>query len=230
MTYTKDDIVVVINNRNRLTTTKKMVEKLLELNNDEKIIICDNRSSYPPLLKWYNKIKDYVDVRINNNEGHLAIWATRLHEELGNFFVYTDSDIELNPDFPYDWKQKMLSYIKNYRIEKVALALRIDDIPDEYRYKNQVRKNEGRWWLNEVEPHVYEADTDTTFFMMKNTGDNQYKSLRLAHPNMIARHMPWYINLDELDVEERYYLDNHESKFHTQYTIQHINPLKFTDI
>jgi glycosyltransferase involved in cell wall biosynthesis len=223
-------IEVVINNRNRLTTTKELVENLLRLNPDEKIIIIDNGSKYPPLLDWYNNIRSYVDVRMNKNDGHLAVWATRLWEELGEYFVYTDSDIQVNPEFPVDWKEIMLDYGKKYDVIKVALALRLDDIPNHYRYKNQVLRNEARWWLNQLEPDVYTADTDTTFSLIKNNGDNCYNSVRLAHKNLIARHVPWYYNLDTLNEEERYYLENHEARFHTQYTIQHVHPNKFLDI
>ena len=92
---------VVINNRNRLTTTKNMVDKLLELNADEQIIIIDNGSTYPPLLEWYNNINNpNVAVHFEKNEGHLALWATQLDKQLGEYFVYTDSDIILPDEFP----------------------------------------------------------------------------------------------------------------------------------
>lgn len=223
------DIKIVINNRNRLGTTKKMVEQLLLLNPDEKIIILDNDSTYPPLLNWYKKINDRVEIHLYPNEGHLAIWATGLYRELGRFFVYTDSDIELNENFPHDWKTRMFEAWLKYE-KKVALAIRTDDIPNYYRYKNQVIRNEARWWLNEIEPNMYEADTDTTFFLMENFGDNQYSSVRMAHPDMICRHVPWYIDLKNLDIEEKYYLENLGTRVTTQYSKQHIEPEKYNDI
>jgi hypothetical protein len=224
-----DSIKVVINNRNRLTTTKKMVEKLLLLNPKEKIIIIDNGSTYAPLLNWYDEIKDRVDIRLGTNEGHLALWAIGLFKELGDYFIYTDSDIELNEHFPIDWKHIMYNTWQEYK-KKVALGLRIDDLPDHYRYKYQVIRNEGRWWLNEVEQNVFEADTDTTFFLMKNTGDNEYRSVRLARPDLIARHVPWYDNIENLSEEEKYYLDNLGERVTTQYSKQHLEPHKYTDI
>lgn len=226
---------VVINNRNRLTTTANMVEKLLLLNPIEHIVIIDNDSTYPPLLEWYEYIannprfRGKVDIVYAKNEGHLAIWATELYKDLGEFFVYTDSDIELNADFPMDWKEIMLNTWKKYQC-KVALALKIDDLPDHYRYKNQVIRNEGRWWLEEVEQNVYKADTDTTFFLMQNIGDNRYDSVRLARPDLIARHSAWYINIDKLDEEEKYYLANLGERVTTQYSKQHLDPQKYTDI
>jgi len=231
---------VVINNRNRLTTTKNMVDKLLELNPDEQIIIIDNGSTYPPLLNWYKAMSPYdysnnVYVRFFGNEGHLALWATKIDKELGEYFVYTDSDIILPDDFPTEWKLIMFNLIRWYSgiYDKIALAIHIDDLPEHYRYKNQVIRNEARWWLEkhdtEMLNYLYKADTDTTFAMMRNFGDNCYKSLRIARPDMMCKHHGWYLDLDNLDEEEKYYLDHLENKT-TQYSKQHKNPELFTDL
>jgi len=222
-------IPIVINNRDRFTTTKNLVEKLLLSDTNEKIIILDNGSTYTPLLNWYDFVSSKIEVRYYENEGHLALWATGLYKELGEYFVYTDSDIELDTNLPQDWKERMLGYCQKYET-KVAMALRIDDLPNHYKYKNQVIRNEGRWWLKQIEPDIYEADTDTTFFMMRNTGDNQYKSLRIAKSGFMCRHHPWYLNLDNLDPEEKYYLDHVGERVTTQYTKQHKNPNEYGDI
>jgi hypothetical protein len=223
-------IPIVINNRNRLTTTKKMVEKLLSINSDEHIIIIDNASTYQPLLNWYEEIKGKVDVRKVSNHGHLALWGIGLYKELGDYFIYTDSDIELNDDFPLDWKQVMLNTLEKYNYKKVALAICIDDLPDHYRYKNQVVRNEGRWWLNEIENGLFEADTDTTFSLLKNFADNCYESLRIARKDLICRHSAWYLNLENLDEEEKYYLDNLGERVSTQYSKQHKDKEQYNDI
>lgn len=229
---------VVINNRNRLTTTKNMVEKLIELNEDEQIVIIDNGSTYTPLLEWYeiitNNVYLNVSVLFEKNEGHLALWATQLDKKLGEYFVYTDSDIVLPNEFPKEWKLIMYHLIKLHdSYDKIALALHIDDLPEHYRYKNQVKRNEARWWLEKYDSkifdYLYKADTDTTFAMMRNFGDNCYKSLRISRPDMMARHHGWYLDLDNLDEEERYYLDNLENTT-TQYSKQHRNPELYNDI
>jgi hypothetical protein len=123
----------------------------------------------------------------------------------------------------------MLKLWEKYR-KKIALAIRIDDLPNHYRYKNQAIRNEGRWWLKEIENDVYEADTDTTFFLIQNFGDNQYNSVRIAYDNMICRHTAWYLDLDDLSEEEKYYLDNLGSRVTTQYSKQHLEPEKYTDV
>jgi glycosyltransferase involved in cell wall biosynthesis len=218
---------VVINNRNRLTTTKNMVEKLLQLNPNEEIIIIDNGSTYPPLLEWYKTIN--VDVRYEKNEGHLALWATQLDKQLDDFFIYTDSDIILNENFPLDWKEIMYNVHLKYEYKKIALGIRIDDLPEYYRYKNQVIRNEGRWWLEAVDDYLFKADTDTTFSFMENFFDNCYPSLRITRTDMICRHHGWYLDLDNLDNEEKYYLDHLENTT-TQYSKQHKNPELYNDI
>jgi glycosyltransferase involved in cell wall biosynthesis len=207
-----------------------MVDKLLLLNSDEEIIILDNGSTYPPLLDWYDGLQGIVEVRMLGNEGHLAFWGIGMDKEVGDYFVYTDSDLELSPDLPKNWKEVLFDLINRYEINKVGLAIRIDDLPDHYRYKNQVRRNEGRWWLQEVEEGVYKADTDTTFALYRNIHDNCYESLRVAKNGFSCKHIPFYLDLNNLDEEERYYLENHDLNKTTQYTKQHIEPNKFTDI
>jgi glycosyltransferase involved in cell wall biosynthesis len=221
---------IIINNRNRLTTTKNMVEHLLSLNKNQEIIILDNDSTYDPLIKWYKEVEDKIDIRYLKNEGHLAVWSTGIYKELGDYFIYTDSDLELNLNMPYSYQIFMYNLMQKYEINKIALGIKINDLPDHYRYKNQVIRNEGRWWLEEVEPDIYKADTDTTFSLMRNIGDNMYKSLRICKPDFICKHVPFYIDLENLDEEEKYYIENIGERVTTQYTKQHKEPKKYTDV
>jgi len=221
---------IIINNRNRLTTTKNMVEHLLSLNKNQEIIILDNDSTYDPLIKWYKEVEDKIDIRYLKNEGHLAVWSTGIYKELGDYFIYTDSDLELNLNMPYSYQIFMYNLMQKYEMNKIALGIKINDLPDHYRYKNQVIRNEGRWWLEEVEPDIYKADTDTTFSLMRNIGDNMYKSLRICKPDFICKHVPFYIDLENLDEEEKYYIENIGERVTTQYTKQHKEPKKYTDV
>ena len=209
---------VVINNRNRLTTTKKLVEDLLE-RNTKQIIIIDNESTYPPLLEWYDTVPKEVEVLRFHNEGHLALFGTGLVNKIEeDWCFYTDSDIQLNPNMPKDYQQIMLELGLKYGIDKISLALDISDLPHWYMFKDQVIRNEGRWWLDEVEKNVYRADTDTTFSLNKKV--DQFQSLRMAG-DFTSKHMPWYLDLDNIDEEEQYYLDNCADNKLTQYTKQH---------
>lgn len=225
------NIKVFINNRDRLTTTKNIVEHLLLLNANQQITIIDNGSTYPPLLDWYKSIKGYVKVDLQENKGHLAFWHHGYDKIAGKHFVYTDSDLILNPSMPKNWSDVMLDVMTRYGVRKTSLALEINDLPDCYEFRKQVVRNESRWWLQPINDPFYElyyADTDTTFSLFENFNDNCYKSVRIAG-NFTAKHAPWYIDLDNLNEEERYYLDNLDVRFNTQYSKQHLNPNQFPD-
>lgn len=213
-----NNLTVVINNRNRFTTTKKLVEDLLERNTTS-IWIIDNESTYSPLLDWYETVPTEVKILKYHNVGHWALWATGIVNDIKeDWCFYTDSDIELNPLMPTDYQQQMLDLAIKYNIDKIGLALAIDDIPENYQLREQVIRNENNWWLQEVEPNVYRADTDTTFCLIKKV--DQYTSLRIAG-NFTCRHVPWYHDLNNLDEEEQYYIDHISTSLITQYSRQH---------
>lgn len=225
------NIEVFINNRDRLTTTKKMVEHLLLLNPNQPITIIDNGSTYLPLLDWYESIRSYVKVDLHENKGHLAFWHHKYDKIAGRYFVYTDSDLTLNPLMPKNWVEVMFDVMSRYSVRKVSLALEIDDLPSTYEFRNQVIRNESRWWLQRIQDPFYKlyfADTDTTFSLLENFHDNCYQSVRIAD-NFTAKHAPWYIDLQNLDEEEKYYLNNLDVRFNTQYSKQHLNPNQFPD-
>ena len=209
---------VVINNRDRLSTTRRLVEDLLQRNTEE-IWIIDNASTYPPLLDWYNNLPKEVEVFKYDNCGHLALFSTGLIDTINeDWCFYTDSDIQLNPNMPTNYQQIMYEYSLALNSKKISLALDISDLPDHYMFKQQVLRNEHRWWHNEVLPNVYEAHTDTTFSL--NNKVDQYDSFRLAD-NFTSKHIPWYLDLNNLDEEEQYYIDNCSDHRATQYTKQH---------
>lgn len=221
---------VIINNRNRLTSTKNMVEHLLRLNSNQEIIILDNESAYQPLIDWYKTIDQKVDIRYLQNEGHLALWSTGIYKEIGDYFIYTDSDIEPNPNLPDDYQLVMYNLMQKYEINKIAFAIAVNDLPNHYKYKNQVIRNESRWWQEQVEPNIYKADTDTTFALMRNIHDNTYTSLRVARPDFICKHVPFYLDLENLDQEEAFYIQNCGERVTTQYTKQHKHKNEYNDV
>jgi hypothetical protein len=69
-----------------------MVEKLFELNGSSDITIIDNASTYEPLLKWYDEVKN--DVKIIRHEGNHGPWVfftSNLWSTIdSDFYVYSD--------------------------------------------------------------------------------------------------------------------------------------------
>lgn len=204
------NVPIIINNFNRLSSTKKLVEDLLRYKCTN-IYILDNKSTYVPLLSWYNTISDKINIiRLDQNIGHLAIWHPNVFNQFKNTpYIYTDSDIELNPSMPENWINVMLELMRKHQ-KKISLALSIEDIPDHYLLKEKAIDNELRWWVERVKEEsveMYYADTDTTFSLYPENTGHHYPSIRVAG-DFTCKHTPWYLNCNCLNEEEVYYLNS----------------------
>jgi hypothetical protein len=197
---------------NRLTTTKKMVEDLFRLNGNAKINIIDNASTYPPLLAWYDEIKN--DVNIIRQQVNLGPWTffysghfSRCEED---FYIYSDADLELNPNMPSNWQEMMMEYYKKYNA-KASLVLRLDDVV-ESEMKESILNHQNVCWYPTEEENVYRAITDMTFSFDAKTAGYRYDSVRIGG-DLACRHMPWYLDLNNLPEEEKYYLKSLDNKY-----------------
>ena len=221
---------IYLTNMNRLTTTKKMVEDLFKLNGNAKINIIDNASTYPPLLEWYKEIKK--DINIIYNSTNLGPWTFFYSGHFSNcpedHYIYSDADLELNSNMPYNWQEIMLEYINKYQ-RKSSLALRIDDVSDDYEFKNKILEHQNICWYESGEPDIYRAITDMTFSMDKKSNGYRYESMRLGGKFM-CRHIPWYVDLKNIDEEEKYYLEHINRDFKDAlYSSLHYDKLKNTN-
>jgi hypothetical protein len=201
-------IPIVINNFNRLSCLKRLI-KSLKIRGYSNIIILDNDSSYPPLLDWYkNECKERV-VFLDKNLGHKALWSCDLIKEIGgDYFVYTDPDLELIEDCPEDFLYQMLCKLKKkVKGQKVGLSLKIDDIPDCYKFRDDVIKNESRFYES-MEDGMYLADLDTTFAIHEPYAEGGFVddmiTYRMPYP-IQCRHLPWYEDSDKPSEEDLYY-------------------------
>jgi hypothetical protein len=202
------DTPIIINNFNRLTSTRNMYE-FLQSRNFTRIIILDNNSNYPPLLKWYDTLDSEV-VRFKDNMGAYCLFDSgylkTIHAE---YLVYSDSDIELNPQMPDDFLVVMKNLLLKYDMKKIGLALRIDDVPKEC-YRNFFTGSiewEKQFWIHELDKDVYSALVDTTFCLIRNPQDHALQALRIAG-TFTARHLPWYQNYSSLNEEEKYFVEH----------------------
>lgn len=205
-------IPIIIISYNRLHDLKKLVSFLVEKKH-KKIIIADNQSTYPPLIEYYNEIKDKVTVRImDKNYGHLVFWLNKgLFNEYGKgYYIVTDSDIIPNDKLPHDYLGQMMTVLKKYKeITKAGFALRIDDIPDTYTQKQYVLDWEKQFWVKEIEKDIFDAPLDTTFALYtpqyRYFYSTFYNAVRMAG-DYTARHGGWYTDSQNLSDEEKYYL------------------------
>lgn len=169
------------------------------------IHILDNASTYPPLLSWYENCPFKVE-RVANLQG-LALWNSGFINKFPqeSWIAYSDSDLELNPETPQDFISQMINLATKYGREKVGLALEREDIPEDSEYRIGTKSWEAKYWQNQLEPNVYDAEVDTTFAVIRVGQPFQYSSLRVAG-DFTARHLPWYTDFNNLDEEELYYL------------------------
>lgn len=204
-------IPIIIINYNRLADLEKLVFYLLELNH-KNIVIVDNNSTYPPLLEYYERIKNKVTIkRMDKNYGHLVFWLNKdLYNEYSKgYHIVTDSDILPNINLPDDYiRQMMVVLDKHNEVTKVGFALRIDDLPEYYSQKKKVIDWESQFWANKISENIYKANLDTTFAIYPPRYtylyDNFYNALRMGG-NFTARHAGWYIDSENLTDEEKYY-------------------------
>lgn len=198
---------IVINCRDRLTTLRSLIQWLTS---DEplRIILLDNNSSYQPLLDFYNST-DLEVVRLSENLGPYALWKSGICDQLQlrGRVVYTDADVVPSSTIGVqDTLDALHAGLDAYkRVSKVGLSLKIDDLPDSYKLKDQVIHWEHRFWTTPISDSAYIAPIDTTFALYRDiSAPFSYSAIRLAPP-YVARHLPWYVDSLQPDDEELYY-------------------------
>ncbi len=211
-------IPVFINNYNRLTTTKKLVNDLKKRGYSN-IHILDNDSTYPPLLEYYKTTEAKVHF-LGKNIGSKAYWKSGLWlKYLTKYYAYTDSDITLKEECPDDFLEYFHKLLIKYpKTHKVGFSLQIDNLPDTYHNKNKVVNWESKFYEQEIEQNVFIAPIDTTFalykpFNKKGSRDYSILVLRTGAPYQ-AKHMPWYIDSNNLDSEEQFYINSLTTRTH----------------
>lgn len=203
---TPKDTPLIINNFNRLEYLKQLLA-WLEKAGMKRVFILDNASSYPPLLEFYRNCK-YPAFILDENVGHTAFWDTNFALLFKNqHYILSDPDVVPIEECPLNVIEYFYKLLDKYpEITKVGFGLKIDDLPDHYSRKKEVVEWEKQFWKEEIEPGVYKADIDTTFALYRpNTWYQQKgKTLRTGYP-FFMKHLPWYINDENLNQEENFF-------------------------
>lgn len=206
---------VIINNFNRLSFLKQQLQKLKELGY-RNIYIIDNKSTYDPLLQFYKNSEEKI-FYLDQNVGFLALWRTIIYEYFkDDYYIYTDSDIVPSEECPRDFIHHFKNLLDKYKdVDKVGFGLKINDLPTCYRRRAEVQEHEKEFWTNTPEKDVYSAMIDTTLalYRPKKKGGYWLKALRTGG-NYTARHLPWYVDSENLSEEELYYLKNIKTNTH----------------
>jgi hypothetical protein len=197
---------VVINNYNRLGYLERQLA-WLEDAGFRRILILDNASTYPPLIEFYRRTKHEV-VPLGENLGPYALWKHPIFERVrGDYYVYTDPDIIGADGCPKDFLDFFFEALVRHPLyEKVGFGLKIDDLPERYEKRAEVKEWESQFWAKPYAQHLYEATIDTTFALYRPYAAGGYwvRALRTAGPFQ-ARHLPWYEDSRRPSEEERFY-------------------------
>jgi hypothetical protein len=211
---TGKDIPIIINNYNRLTCMLLLIKALTD-RGYHNIYIIDNKSTWPPLIKYYNSCP-YPVFRLNENMGFKALWKCRdLRKRFCcDYYIYTDPDVVPSAFCPGDFIDYFFSELKKHPLaRKTGFSLRIDNLPDHYGNKEEVIAWEQQFYTRLNKDNLYRAPIDTTFALYRpyaGLSRSRYvEAYRTAYPYQ-AEHFPWYSNTDHPDTEEQYYISHVE--------------------
>jgi len=197
---------IIITVRDRLSPLISLLDWLTQIG-QRNIWLCDNDSTYPPLVEFLENTNFKV-VRNKRNLGHRAPWLSGLTAELGNdaYFVVTDPDVVPTLACPTDALEFFRDALTSLaEFDKVGFSLKIDDLPSCNAVKDQVLQWESQFWVDRYSPRFFRAPIDTTFAMYRpGLKHENGKALRSAPPYE-ARHLPWYQDSANPTDEDRYY-------------------------
>ena len=206
------DVPIFINARDRLGVMKKLIDWLLAAGY-RNLIILDNASTYPPLLKYYSELERDLRIkiiRLGKNFGFKAIWLSNILERLkiSTPYVYTDPDVLPIERCPKNFIKRLMKILESNReVRKVGLGLVFDDIT--FFDSESARKLEALHYDGKkIGNNLYFSHVDTTFALYSNVRHYSLRfSLRTAG-GFMAYHLPWYFDYDNLPEDEKYYLEH----------------------
>jgi hypothetical protein len=205
-----------INNFNRLEPVRQLLKdfKRLHAVTPLRITIVDNDSTYPPLLEWYESLKQSGDVHIYHgpNNGPRGFWPAMDHVE--PFYAMCDPDVSLG-ECPDDLFAVLERGLEDPTIAKTGPGIRVDDIPHDGPLYDHILRVERPFMTVPYDAQFWRGQIDCQFYMSR-TGENfaYGPALRSMAPYEI-RHLPYYYLPGQLTDEERWYLINLPAKHKT---------------
>jgi len=204
---TPNEIPIIINSFNRLTCLKQLIEFFIKKGIQNPVIILDNNSTYEPLIEFY-KTLPYEIIYLNTNLGHEALWRSgHINRFNKSYYVLTDPDVVPIDECPPNFMEYFFEIMNKYpTYTKVGFGLKIDDIPDHFPHKHSVQDWESQFWKTKIAEGLWKAQIDTTFALFHPTHKGAWGwAIRTDYP-YIARHTTWYLDPNNLQEDEKYYL------------------------
>jgi hypothetical protein len=188
------------------------------------VTVIEQGSTYGPLIDWYAS-SDFSGMArlwwLGKNVGpRRAVRKAASRLGAGRPFIFTDPDLDL-PDPPDpEFLTRMFALGAAHGVAKVGLALDLSD-PDKINLCHPIGRGHtiasyfSRFYEHPLEPHVWRANTDTTFFLhvpqphLPDFGILQSQpripGLRIGGAGFVAGHRPWYFDNGMSTEEEAHY-------------------------
>lgn len=167
-------------------------------------VLINMNSTFPATVEWLRACP-YEVIHMKHNSG--AHWVLSpngpIRKREDGYFIASDPDLDLS-GVPSDVVEKMVAaYERHTHVNKVGLSLEVEDIPEDAPLLPTVERWEKRHWSRQLEDGCYKANVDTTFalYHIERTGRNFYSAVRMPRP-YTARHLPWYLTLEETQDNE----------------------------
>jgi hypothetical protein len=196
---------------NQLTWPRRMIDDIIRFGLEP--IIIDHGSTYPPLLEWYKSGDCKAQIVLTGrNFGCYGFWSSGRSKPVKDYYFVTDCDLDLS-GVPSDAVNVMTQSLRaNPTVSKVGLSLEINDVPADWPLYDALHKWEDQYWTKRTPDGHWDANVGATFAVYHPShrfptppSAEFYRAVRTDRP-YTARHLPWYLNLDAVDEEFRYYM------------------------
>ena len=215
------EVPIIVPVFNLVSYAKFMVDQLGSLG-IENFIICDNGSTYQPMIDYLNEIsKTHRVAFLGNNLGPRVYAESEMFlRAMPEYFVITDPDLVFNNELPKSFMKKMKRIIEMYNVSKAGFAIDIENTKDKFFDPYQVKRWESNYWAVPVNTYaekdqLYVARIDTTFCMYRR--DKVLEELSLGAVSVCnttairiagrytCEHMGWWKEQPLSKEEEDYY-------------------------
>jgi hypothetical protein len=146
--FNDSDIPIFIPVFEQLSYAKYMVSQLTGLGISN-FILCDNGSSYEPMIDYLNNTsKDHRVLYLNNNYGpRIYSEVKEVLDKMPEWFIVTDPDLIFNKNLPSTFIEDMVEVSAYYQFPKVGFALEIfeKEASEKFFNKEQIHRWEARY-------------------------------------------------------------------------------------
>lgn len=224
----KIPIFVIV--KDRLEVLKQSLESFKQIKTPHEIVLIDNGTTFSPTLSFLAEFEDavyYIGRGTPYNKTTFCHEPSKIIEQHvrktgAKYYVVTDPDIELCK-MSGNILEAFVTLLDMTDVICVGPSLMLDDIPSHYPLKQEVFKRQKQFWEPPLDCFTFNGEIiafkyaliDTTFALYRATFRfrRHNKGIRVFHP-YVARHLDWYIDPENMTLDQIYYTETHKGISH----------------